>query len=190
MACRAAHELKNPLNGLALNLEVVRSRSTRAGVDGASLAPFAAAAAAELERSLSLVDALLSLARPLALPVDLRTAARPLATLYGAVARALGGSLAVAESADQTIVPVEGPTTRVLLAEVLDAAVGSERVVAGVFQHSAAGVAFRLDCGLTRPVGKTVERLAAESGIRLEAGADETILLFPALARTGADANT
>ena len=83
LAGRAAHELKNPLNGLALNLEVVRSRSVRAGSEAAALAPYATAAARELERAIPLVEALLALARPLSNPVDLRIAMRRYRSFFG-----------------------------------------------------------------------------------------------------------
>jgi signal transduction histidine kinase len=88
LADRAAHEIRNPLNGLALNLEVVRSRSVRGGGGGdvASLARFAVAAAGELERAAELVQALLELARPLAAPVDLWSALRPMVVLQHALA--------------------------------------------------------------------------------------------------------
>lgn len=80
---RAAHGLKNALNGVALNLEVVRSRSARGG-DMAAIAPFAAAAAAQLERVTAIADALLGLARTARTPVDLDALLRQLAVLLGA----------------------------------------------------------------------------------------------------------
>jgi hypothetical protein len=168
----------------------VRSRSARPDADGASLAPYAAAAATELERCLARVDALLSLARPLATPVDLWRAVQPLATLYGAVAAALGGSLAVANGAAQTMVLADGTLVRVLLAEVMDAAIDAGRTIAGTLDCSASAIRFRLDCALARPIAPDVERLVAGSGIRFGAATNETTLLFPALARTGADPNT
>lgn len=63
LADRTAHEIRNALNGVAVNLEVVRSRSER-GADVEALTPFAASAAAELERVTAQTEALVSLARP------------------------------------------------------------------------------------------------------------------------------
>ena len=46
---RAAHEIKDALNGVSLNIEVVRSRSRRADVAAADLAEFATAAGSQFE---------------------------------------------------------------------------------------------------------------------------------------------
>ncbi|HET7621353.1 MAG TPA: histidine kinase dimerization/phospho-acceptor domain-containing protein [Gemmatimonadaceae bacterium] len=86
LADRAAHEIRNPLNGLAVNLEVVRSRAARGKGDLASIGRFADSASGELERAAELVQALLELARPLATPVDLWSALRPMVALHNAMA--------------------------------------------------------------------------------------------------------
>src|SRR5688500_20153871 len=64
LAGRVAHEIRNPLNAVAVNLEVVRSRCERGAVEPPAVLPFATAAAGELERVSRLIDALLALARP------------------------------------------------------------------------------------------------------------------------------
>ncbi|HMA02743.1 MAG TPA: histidine kinase dimerization/phospho-acceptor domain-containing protein [Gemmatimonadaceae bacterium] len=187
LAGRAAHELKNPLNGLALNLEVVRSRSARAGTDGSALAPYAAAAASELERSIPLVEALLALARPLPNPVDLRSAIQPLLVLYRAIAMAGGGTLDVVYEAEQVFVSADGDTVRALVAEALDVTVGANLEVAGRVGDSDGSIAIRLVGGAGRPVATRMEALAVEHDIRLNSDEDETLLLFPALTRAGVD---
>lgn len=190
LAGRAAHELKNPLNGLALNLEVVRSRSARAGIDGAALAPYAAAAATELERTLPLVEALLALARPLSNPVDLRNAMQPLLVLYGAIAVAGGGSLDVVYEAEQMFVSADADTVRALVAEALDVTVGANLEVAGKVGDSDGSISIRLVGGAGRPIASKMEGLAAAHDIRLNSDEDETVLLIPALARAGVDSHT
>jgi signal transduction histidine kinase len=190
LAGRAAHELKNPLNGLALNLEVVRSRSARAGTQGAALAPYAAAAASELERAIPLVEALLALARPLSTPVDLRVAMQPLVALYGAIATAGGGSLDVVYEAEHMFVNADGDTVRALVAEALDVTVGANLEVAGKIGESEGSISVRLVGGAGRPVATKMEQLAAEHDIGLDSDEDETLLLLPALARAGVDSNT
>jgi hypothetical protein len=190
LAGRAAHELKNPLNGLALNLEVVRSRSARAGIEGSLLAPFAAAAVRELERTIPLVEALLALARPLSNPVDLRIAMQPLLTLYGAIAAAGGGSLNVVYEREQMFVEAGSDTVRALVAEALDVTIGSNLDVTGRVGDSEGSISIRLVGGAGRPIASRMERLAAEHDIRLNSDEDETFLLFPSLARAGVDSNT
>ena len=80
-----AHDLRNALNAVAVNLEVVRGRSAR-GAEASSIAPFAATAAANFETASAAVEALLALARPSPIRVDV-------AALVGHVARlvAVGG---------------------------------------------------------------------------------------------------
>lgn len=178
------------MNGLALNLEVVRSRSVRAGTQGAALAPFAAAAAAELERTIPLVEALLALARPAVNPVDLRVVLDPLLVLYGAIAATGGGSLTVVYEAEHMFVAADGDTARALLAEALDVTIGANLEVSGKLAESDGNVSLRLIGGAGRPIAAKMEGLAADCAIRLSSDEDETHLLFPALARAGVDSNT
>lgn len=109
---KAAHEIKDSLNGVTLNLEVVRSRSQKEG-SGSALAPFAEAASSQLETLSERTEALLFLARP-PKPRDESDVARTLrhlAALLVPAARADGGRLDVSgweqsarTSADQAIV--------------------------------------------------------------------------------------
>ena len=82
LASRSAHDLKNVLNGVAVNLEVARSRSARGG-DAATVAPFASTAAAEFERATSMVEALLALTRPAPGAVDVGLLLARVAALLG-----------------------------------------------------------------------------------------------------------
>ncbi|HUF29681.1 MAG TPA: histidine kinase dimerization/phospho-acceptor domain-containing protein [Gemmatimonadaceae bacterium] len=95
LTAAVAHELRNPLNVVSLNLEVLRGRVSRAHSEVGSLTGFAEAAAAELGVAIRLTDALLAVARPLPAPVEVGGALVPIATLARAVAVAHGGSLAV-----------------------------------------------------------------------------------------------
>jgi len=151
------------------------------------LAPYAAAAASELERSIPLVEALLALARPLSNPVDLRSAIQPLLVLYRAIAIAGGGTLDVVYEAEQVFVSADGDTVRALVAEALDVTVGANLEVAGRVGDSDGSISIRLVGGARRPVATRMEALAVEHDIRLNSDEDETLLLFPALARTGVD---
>ncbi len=95
LTAAVAHELRNPLNVVSLNLEVLRGRVSRAQSDVVSLTGFAEAAAAELGVAIRLTDALLAVARPVRVPVEVGSALVPIATLARAVAAAHGGSLVV-----------------------------------------------------------------------------------------------
>jgi signal transduction histidine kinase len=118
LAGRVAHEIKNPLNAVTVNLEVVRSRCERGNVEAAAVLPFATAAASELERVTRLVDALLALARP-AHP-DLAALAGPVITVYDALARAEGGSVGMDLSGGSTGIDMAADEARAALAATLD----------------------------------------------------------------------
>ena len=60
---RSAHEVKGALNGIALNLEVLRSRVSAGKFDEKSLGPFAEAAYNEFETASARVEALMFLGR-------------------------------------------------------------------------------------------------------------------------------
>ena len=69
LANLVAHDLRNALNAVAVNLEVVRGRSAR-GADASAIAPFAATAANHFEIAAAAAEALLGFARPEPGPVD------------------------------------------------------------------------------------------------------------------------
>ncbi|MEO7039725.1 MAG: hypothetical protein ABI446_09795 [Gemmatimonadaceae bacterium] len=162
----------------------------RPGTEGSAIAPYASAAATELERTIPLVEALLALARPLPTPVDLRTALQPLAVLYGAIAIAAGGSLNLEYGTEQMLVKADGDAVRALLAEALDVTVGSNLEVAGQLGDSDGMISLRMVGGAGRPIAGRMERFAAEHEIRLSSDEDETALLFPERARAGVDSHT
>lgn len=63
LANHVAHDFRNALNGVAVNLEVVRGRTAR-GAESSAIAPFAAIAAAQFESASAAAEALLGFTRP------------------------------------------------------------------------------------------------------------------------------
>jgi nitrogen fixation/metabolism regulation signal transduction histidine kinase len=179
---RAAHEVRNPLNGAAVNLEVLRSRSGRLGVDPATLTPFAEAAASELVRVTGLVEALLALARPTPSPVDLDVLVHPLVVLYRAVAVAGGGTLTFEREGTGSLTTDADPAQgRAVLAAVLDAAVtGADGVrcalTAGV--HGPSVTVARSSAPVELPA--VVRDAARQARLGVEAGPTEVRVTFPA----------
>jgi signal transduction histidine kinase len=88
LCSRAAHELKGALNGVVVNVEVVRSRSGRPDVTGASLQQYAQSASGQLDAVISMTEAMLSLARPARRPLGVGQAVRDVEALIGTAARA------------------------------------------------------------------------------------------------------
>jgi signal transduction histidine kinase len=173
LAGRVAHEIKNPLNAVAVNLEVVRSRSERVNVEPSALKPFATTAASELERVARLVDALLALARPATR--DLAVLSRPVITLYDALASAEGGSVTMDLTEGELGIDMAPDAARTALAATLDGMV-------------APGVAIRVH------IARNGDRVAARfsgptvtpklpANVRLQFEPSGLTLLFPAQAR-------
>src|SRR6476660_7394224 len=78
---RASHDVKDALNGVAVNLEVVRGRAAKPDAHAAAVAPFAEAAAQQLERLTTLVEAVLALGRAERQPADVAVTLHRLATV-------------------------------------------------------------------------------------------------------------
>jgi signal transduction histidine kinase len=97
---RAAHELKGALNGASVNLEVVRSRSTKPDVAASAVASFAAAASEQLDEVIAMSDALLGLSRVGRAPVELALVVRRINALLAPAARVAGKALEVDGSFD------------------------------------------------------------------------------------------
>lgn len=177
LAGRVAHEIKNPLNAVAVNLEVVRSRCERGNVEPPAILPFATAAAGELERVARLVEALLALSRPARR--DLAVLAGPVITLYDALANAEGGSVVLDLSEGATGIDMGGDDARAALAATLDDMVGP-------------GVAIRVH--IARDGDRVAARFAGPSvrpklpvDVRLQSEPSGVTLLFPARMRGNAE---
>jgi signal transduction histidine kinase len=77
-----AHDLRNDLNGLAVNLEVVRGRAER-GAEAAAVAPFAVNASDQFEKLSRRTMALLGLSRRSEGAGDIALVLRQLSDLFG-----------------------------------------------------------------------------------------------------------
>lgn len=118
---RASHDVKDALNGVAVNLEVIRSRAEREGTPASAVASFAGAAGQQLERLTSLLEALLAVARPERDPVDVGVALRRVATLCAASA-ATGARIEVNGGSEDAVTGLPGEVVRLALAApMLDA---------------------------------------------------------------------
>jgi len=105
---RAAHELKDALNGVTLNLEVLRSRSASGKGDAKSLESFAKAASDQLETLTARTEAVLFLARPQKGAADVAMTLKRLAVLLVPAAKADRITLTV-EGYDVSMPTAAGP---------------------------------------------------------------------------------
>jgi hypothetical protein len=183
----AAHEVKDALNGVHLNLEALKSRSAREGAKAEDLRAFSAAAADQMESLSARAESLLFLGRAHrtgAGPVDVALTLRHLATLLVPAAKADGRTLTVEGYQRAALTPVPAHAARLALASGLLALIqqgGSSRCqIASLeesrgnalvrFSHESAG-AFNLE-----PTVATA--LAAHQIRTMEVGA-ELHIVFP-----------
>jgi signal transduction histidine kinase len=161
----AAHELKGALNGVSVNLEVVRSRSDREGA-ASGLAKFAINASTQLEAAIAMTEALLSLARSGREPADVGTVARQIGALVGPVVRAKGGTFDLtvdAEVPGLSGAPISLVRTAVGRAFLAAASAGTP--VSGRVSVSGGAATLSVEpCGAD-DLGPEVNRLLAGAGI-------------------------
>ena len=177
---RAAHELKDALNGVSLNVEVVRSRSGNAELPAAAVGAFAAAAGEQIETLGKRLESLLFLTRPAREPTDVALTLRHLAVLRVPAARADGGELTVEGVEHHVPTTARGTAVRLALSAgllavspkgtrgrcVLDG--GSGAVVR--FSHESAGA-----CDLDPAI---IAALAGQA-IRIERSPADLAVVFP-----------
>lgn len=189
-----AHELRNALNGVAVNLEVVRSRSGREGLAASALGSFAGSASDQLEQVIAMTDALMALARAGQQPAAIGRTADQVAALIRPVLAASGGALELVVEGDGTTgVPVTA--ARLFVAATLLAAVSATRENGAAKESGAslscrvrsasgkdAGVELRVEGAFARTptLDPTLRTLAKEYGVGVEPAARSITSTFPA----------
>ena len=192
LASRAAHELKGALNGVSVNLEVVRGRASQPQQPATAVSRFADSAATQLDRVIDMNEALLALARRARDPVDVGNALRHLGALLVPVAEASRLQLAVTVASDGMASAGTTPGAivrtvlgRVMLA-VMDAGGGTMHLATGekgiVVHVACAHGAIALD--------PRTAALAAGAGVDITAGGPELTLTFPMAAPAPAPMGT
>jgi signal transduction histidine kinase len=129
LAAHVAHDLKGALNGVSVNLEVVRSRSEKDSTTGADVRRFAVNAADQMGVVIRGTTAMLSLARGTRGPVEVSIVTKQLANLLDDMNLAAAGRLQVSVDggmAVETASPLNA--VRFAVAECLLAAPGNEPI--------------------------------------------------------------
>ena len=151
---RAAHDVKDALNGVSVNLEVVRGRAARADTPASAVAQFAEAAGQQLERLTSLLEAVLALGRADREPVDVALTLRRVATLCTASSSPTDAEVLVdAGNVESALTTVRGDAVRLALTAPL------LTLVAG---HDRTNRASPVWCRLSGGAGVTVVTISAE----------------------------
>jgi hypothetical protein len=188
VAGRASHEIKGALNGVCVNLEVVRTRATnQAAGPRSGLARFAAAAASQLDELVVMNEALLALARRPRDVVDVVATAGHLVALLGPVARADGYSLTVVAppASGGGVTSAPAAAVRLILASVMLRAL-DRRTTTTCRVDAGDGMVLHVECadGSTIDLDSRVAQAAAEAGIRIEGGPGGLSLAFPRAGRS------
>lgn len=127
---RASHDVKDALNGVSVNLEVIRSRAARPDTPASAVASFGESAGHQLERLTSLIEAVLALGRVERTPVDVGITLRRVVTICGASTSSDDAAVKLVEdeSMGSTFTRVAPDVVRlVLLAHLLDLVVSPAR---------------------------------------------------------------
>ena len=138
---RASHDVKDAINGVSVNLEVVRSRTARADMPASSVAGFAEAAAQQLERLTTLIEAVLSLGRSAREPADVAITLRRVVAICAASSSAADAGVELAEEQNDasTVTRVRGELLRLALAgPLLDAVEASGQARASMVRCTVA----------------------------------------------------
>jgi len=181
---RAAHEVKDSLNGVSLNLEVIRSRTSRqgggGGGDSQALAVFSTAALEQLELLTLRTEAVLFLTRPAREPADVALALRHLASLLIPATKADGGRLTV-EGYQRSVPTTATPSvTRLAVTAGLLALTshgGSGRCT--LESEPETLVRFSHESGSPRSLDGPVASVITEHSIRIHESGADLILAFP-----------
>src|SRR5206468_4310979 len=164
---RASHDVKDALNGVSVNLEVIRSRAGRPDAPASAVAPFAEAAAQQLDRLTTLLEAVLALGRSEREPADVGITLRRVAALCGASSAAADSAVTVHDtSVTDARTRVRGDAVRLAIAApLLDAVVG----VSGGPRATA------VVCELSDDTDSLVVRLHADRPVQLPPDVGESL---------------
>ena len=178
LARRSSHEIRNALNGVAVNLEVARSRLERSeersdSPVSASVAPFARSASEQLEHLSGLTESFLALART-GTPAAMRLEAvvRNAARLADAIARSEGRCVRLDGTGEETAHRVRGDLASWLVVRLLlNGLASGESLAVGLeegprlFVRSESGAALAApDHGLVQAAASFGVTLTYESG--------------------------
>lgn len=180
LCARAAHELKGALNGVSVNLEVVRSRAAKPDTAAASVARYANAAVAQFDEVMELSAALLSLARQARVPVELGPTIRDIAVPLQRAAKSDGRRLELASAFDELgVTSAQGNAARLAIGASLLAGIESSAHVECRALPNATLRIGSCDGAALRPPSAAVIDAVADAGIRIEAESSAISIRFP-----------
>lgn len=184
VAARTAHELKGALNGVSVNLEVVRGRATHPELPATAVARFATSAATQLDQVIEMNEALLALARRAREPVDVAATLRQLAALLVPGAQAGGTTVSVAAAAEAVAAgsTAPAPLQRALLGQLLLAVIEAGGGTVHLRSADGAVVVETVASREAVVLGDRILAAAADAGIGIATEGLAFTLTFPGAA--------
>ena len=185
---RASHDVKDALNGVSVNLEVIRSRAARTDLPATALAVFGDGASQQFDRLTTLLNSLLALTRAEREPADVGVTLRHVVVLCGASSHPSDAAIHWKEGdvLAGTTTRVPGMVVRLLLmVPLLDLAVASGRPeraseVTCTLSSDAGDVRFAIAAAGRQPhLSEGMADLARTAGVRASEEPRELTLIFP-----------
>jgi signal transduction histidine kinase len=184
VSARAAHEVKGALNGVSVNLEVVRARALRPDAPASAVASFAESASGQLEQLSAMAEGMLSLGRAPREPVEVGTTLKQLAAVLEPAAKSEGGELCVESPRTAGAVRATGNVVRLVLATALLAALERKVAVRCTTElHDDAVVRISCADGVALRLPDEVADVATRAAIRIETDGHSISLAFPRVGR-------
>lgn len=185
---RASHDVKDALNGVSVNLEVIRSRAARPEVPASAVHQFADAAAQQLDRLTNLIEAVLAVSRPERTPADVALTLRRITTLCTASSSSSDASVSMVDdgSVGSSTTRVRGDVVRLaLLATLLDVVVSTDRtkraseVTCTLGGDEDAIQVVIATSGRRTMLPESIAEVARSAGVRWTEGQQDLSLAFP-----------
>jgi signal transduction histidine kinase len=185
---RASHDVKDALNGVSVNLEVIRSRAARPDVPASAVLQFGDAAAQQLDRLSNLIDAVLAVSRPERTPADVALTLRRITTLCTASSSPTDAPVSMIdeELVGSAMTRVRGDVVRLtLLATLLDIIVGTDRgkraseVICTISGSDDAIQVVIATVDRRTALPESIAEVARSAGVRWTEGEQDLSLAFP-----------
>ncbi len=185
---RASHDVKDALNGVSVNLEVIRSRAARPDVPATAVLQFAEASAQQLDRLANLLEAVLSVSRREREPADVALMLQRITTLCAASSSSADAPVRMIDlgTVGSGVTRVRGDVVRLaLLATLLDLVAGTDRMqrasevtctLGGDDDAILVGIG-AVDRRTMLPDG--IAEIARSAGVRWTEGPQDLSLAFP-----------
>jgi len=179
---RAAHEVKGALNGVSVNLEVVRSRAEKPDAPASAVRQYAASASGQLEGVIDMSEALLALGRPVREPVEIALMVRRFGALLGPAAKADSRLLEIDDSLEVVgLTPANGSVVRLSIGATLLAAIEASAHVRCTATRAEASSTLRIESGDSALLAAddVIVNIAAAAGIKMQAEPSAISISFP-----------